>query len=51
MGLPIEESLLQLMPAAAALAAATGVAVRSRFDRARRLRRNGTRKRIEGGRA
>ncbi len=51
MGLPIEESLLQLMPAAAVLAAATGVAIRSSFDRARRLRRNGTGKHVERGRS
>ena len=49
MGLPIEESLFQLMPAAAVLAAATGVAIRSSFDRARRLRRNGTGKHVERG--
>jgi hypothetical protein len=50
MGVPIEESLLQLMPAAAVLAAATGVALRSSFERARRLRRNGAGKHVERGR-
>jgi hypothetical protein len=47
MGVPIEESLLQLMPAAAVLAAATGVALRSSFERARR---NGAGKHVERGR-
>ena len=51
MGVPIEESLLQLMPAAAVLAAATGVALRWSFERARRLRRNGTGKHVERGRS
>jgi hypothetical protein len=51
MGLPIEETFLQLMPAAAVLAVATGAAVRSSFERARRLRRNDTRHHVEGGRS
>ena len=51
MGLPIEESLLQLMPAAAVLAAALGFAARRTFDRARRVLRNGTRSSLAGDRS
>jgi hypothetical protein len=40
MGIPIEESVLQLMPAGAVMAAAAGVAVRATLDRVRRLRRS-----------
>ena len=39
MGIPVEESILQLMPAGAVMAAAAGIAVRSTLDRVRRLRR------------
>jgi hypothetical protein len=46
MGIPVEESVLQLMPAGAVMAAAAGIAVRATFDRVRRLRRNSTRRSI-----
>jgi hypothetical protein len=49
MGLPVEENVLQLMPAGAVLAAAAGIAVRTTLDRARRLRRRVIRRGIEGG--
>jgi branched-subunit amino acid ABC-type transport system permease component len=39
MGIPVEESILQLMPAGAVMAAAAGIAVRSTLDRGRRRRR------------
>ena len=39
MGIPVEESILQLMPAGAVMAAAAGIAVHSTLDRVRRLRR------------
>src|SRR4029079_14043608 len=39
MGIPVEESILQLMPAGAVMAAAAGIAVRGTLDRVRRLRR------------
>ena len=48
-GLPIEEGLLQLMPVAATLAAGAALVARRTFDRARRLRRHGTSKNLEGG--
>jgi hypothetical protein len=51
MGIPVEESFLQLMPAGAVIAAAAGIAVRTTFDRARRLRRGVTRRSGEGGRS
>jgi len=47
MGIPIEESVLQLMPAGAVLAAAAGIAARTTLDRVRRLRRNGRRRGVE----
>jgi hypothetical protein len=50
MGLPVEESLLQLMPAGAVIGAATGIAVRTTIDRMRRLRRNTARRSMEGSR-
>jgi hypothetical protein len=37
MGIPVEESVLQLMPAGAVIAAAAGIAVRSTLDRIGRL--------------
>jgi hypothetical protein len=51
MGIPVEESVLQLMPAGAVVAAAAGIAVRTTFDRVRRLRRNVTRRSVEGNRS
>ena len=51
MGLPIEESLLQLMPVVAVLTAGTGFAARRTFERARRVLRNGTRRSLDGGRS
>ncbi|HEY7604296.1 MAG TPA: hypothetical protein VH760_08530 [Gaiellaceae bacterium] len=50
MGLPIEESVFQLMPAGAVMAAAAGIAVRTTFDRVRRIRRGVTRRSGERGR-
>jgi len=40
MGIPIEESVLQLAPAGAAIATALAVAVRSSFGRLRRSSRD-----------
>jgi hypothetical protein len=51
MGLPVEESFLQLMPAGAVIGAAAGIAVRTTFDRVRRLRRSVTGKSSERGRS
>ena len=48
MGLPVEESILQLMPAGAVMAAAAGIAARATVDRLRHLRRNGARRRAAG---
>jgi hypothetical protein len=51
MGLPVEESFLQLMPAGAVIGAAAGIAVRTTFDRVRRLRRSVTGRSSERGRS